>query len=65
MGIGYAYLEGGNTGIDHTQVFEAYVRFLLNDYMAVTADIQYMDESLNGEEGPKGWIPGIRLTAEF
>ena len=65
MGIGYAYLEGGNTGIDHTQVFEAYVRVLLNDYLALTADIQYMDESLNDGEGPRGWIPGIRLTAEF
>jgi len=65
IGIGYAYLEGGNTGIDHTQVFEVYARFLLNDYLAVTADIQYMDEALSDGDGPKGWIPGIRLTAEF
>lgn len=65
LGIGYAYLEGGNTGIDHTHVFEVYARFLLNDYLAVTADIQYMDEALSDGDGPKGWIPGVRFTAEF
>ncbi len=65
IGMGYAYLEGGNTDIDHIHVFEVYVRFLLNDYIAVTADIQYMDETLNDGEGPRGWIPGMRLTAEF
>jgi porin len=65
IGIAYGYLEGGNTGIDRTQVFEAYVRFMLNDYFAVTADFQYQDEQLEEGDGPKGVIPGIRLTAEF
>lgn len=65
IGIAYGYLEGGNRGIDRTQVFEAYVRFMLNDYLAVTADLQYQDEELTGGGGPKGMIPGIRLTAEF
>jgi len=65
IGIAYGYLEGGNTGIDRTHVFEAYVRFLLNDYFAVTADLQYQNEQLEEGGGPKGVIPGIRLTAEF
>jgi porin len=65
IGIAYAYLDGGNTGIDHSHVFEAYVRFVLNDYIAVTADLQYIDEDYDEGKGPCGWIPGIRLTAEF
>jgi porin len=65
IGIAYAYLDGGNTGIDCSQIFEIYARFVLNDYFAVTADLQYMDEKVDGEGGPQGWIPGIRLTAEF
>ena len=65
IGIGYAYLDGGNNGIHHTHVFEFYVRIVLNDYIACTADLQYMDENINGGEGPKGWIPGFRVTGEF
>ena len=65
IGIAYGYLEGGNSGIDRAQVFEAYVRFMLNDYFALTADLQYQDERLEEDGGPKGVIPGIRLTAEF
>jgi porin len=65
MGMGYAYLKGGNTGIDRTQVFEVYVRVVLSAYVALTADLQYMDETRNGEGGPRGWIPGMRLTAAF
>jgi Carbohydrate-selective porin, OprB family len=65
IGIAYGYLEGGNIGIDRTQVFELYVRFLLNDYFAVTADLQYQNERFEGGGGPRGVIPGIRLTAEF
>jgi hypothetical protein len=63
IGIGYAYLDGGNTGIDRTQVFEIYVRFVLNDYVAVTVDLQYMDEKLDDEGDLQGWIPGLRVTA--
>lgn len=65
LGIGYAYLSGGNTGIDRTQVFEAYARFVPKSHFAVTLDLQYMSEELDAGGGPKGWIPGIRLTGEF
>ncbi|MGF1615158.1 MAG: carbohydrate porin [Gammaproteobacteria bacterium] len=65
IGIAYGYLEGGNTGIERTQVFEVYARFMLNDYFALTADLQYQDERLEDGGGPKGVIPGLRLTAEF
>jgi len=65
IGIGYAYLDGGNMGIDNSQVFEAYYRYVFNEYIAATADIQYMKDSM--EEGGRtdGLIFGGRLTAEF
>lgn len=69
IGIGYAYLEGGNGNIDETQVFEAYYRAVLNEQVALTADVQYMKDDLievdARQEDPEGWIFGLRLTAEF
>ncbi|MCG6985230.1 MAG: carbohydrate porin [Thiocapsa sp.] len=69
IGIGYAYLEGGNGDIDHSQVFETYYRLGLNDYVGLTADVQYMEDDITWrdprQENPKGWILGMRLTAEF
>lgn len=69
IGIGYAYLEGGNGDIDKSQVFETYYRVGLNDYVGLTADVQYLEEDLAWsdprQENPKGWILGMRLTAEF
>ncbi len=65
LGIGYAYLDGGNTGIEQSHIFEAYARIALSDIVAVTADLQYIDEEREGFSGPQGWIPGIRVTAEF
>jgi hypothetical protein len=65
IGIGYAHLGGGNLDVDHTGVFEVYGRFPLNSIFAVTGDIQYMKDSMKTGESPKGWIFGIRLTAEF
>lgn|GEM_PF-3436464 len=69
IGIGYAYLEGGNTDVNRSNVFEAYYRAPLNDSFAITADVQYMDDSLEQvdplQENPEGWIFGLRAVAEF
>ena len=65
IGIGYAYLVGGNLDVDHTDVFEVYGRFALNDIFAVTGDVQYMKDSMEEGDSPKGWIFGLRMTAEF
>jgi len=46
-------------------VVELYARILLNDYVAFTADLQYMEEDVEGKNGPKRWIPGFRVTAAF
>jgi len=69
IGAGYAYLEGGNTDVKRTNVFEVYYRAVLNDHLAVTADVQYMDDDLEQldplQEDPEGWIFALRATASF
>ena len=66
IGIGYAYLNGKND-FDYTQVAEVYWRFVLNDYFAVTADVQYMKDKydVSGMGDLEGIISGIRMTTEF
>jgi len=65
IGIGYAHMNGGNLDVDHTHVFETYVRCALNDIFAITGDVQYMKDAMKAGDGPKGWIFGLRLTAEL
>jgi len=65
IGIGYAHLGGGNLDVDHTDVFEVYGRFPLNDIFAITGDIQYMKDFMKEGDSPEGWIFGLRATAEF
>lgn len=65
IGLGYAYLSGGSRNIIRTQVAEAYYRFVVTDYLALTADIQHMrDEKIRGGS-PEGMIYGLRATIEF
>jgi len=67
LGIGYAYLSGGNQDIDRAQVAEGYIRFGLNDILALTLDVQYLDDKYKEGAGSDvdGWIVGMRVTAEF
>ena len=65
IGVGYAYLEGGSLDIKQSQVAEAYYRFVINSYMALSADIQYMKDEVRNQQNPAGFIYGMRLTAEF
>ena len=65
MGIGYAFLGGGNQDIDTTQVLEGYIRFVLTKIFALTLDVQYMREKMKAGEGPKGFIYGVRMAAHF
>ncbi len=65
IGIGYAYLNGGSRNIIRTQVAEFYYRFVMTDYLALTADVQYMRDEKNFGGNPKGFIYGLRATIEF
>jgi len=65
IGVGYAWLNGKND-LDYTQVAEVYWRFVLNEYFAVTADLQYMQDKYdNSRDDVDGVIGGIRMTTEF
>ena len=65
IGLGVAYLDGGNTDLDSSLVCEAYVRFVLTEMFAATADFQYLADDISGNQNPDGWVGSIRLTAEF
>ena len=65
IGLGIAYLDGGNTDLDSSLVTEAYVRLVLNGMFAATADFQYLADDVSGDANPDGWVGSIRLTAEF
>jgi hypothetical protein len=65
IGIGGAYLHGGDLDLDSSQVAEAYARFALNEYFALTLDVQYMKDDYDHADDPKGFIYGVRMTSEF
>ncbi len=65
VGMAYGYLDGADTGISNTNVAELYYRFAANDFLALTADIQYMADAYEDGEDIEGWIFGLRLVAEL
>ena len=67
IGIGYAYLPGADDSeFDYTQLVEVYWRFVLNDYFAVTADLQYMKDGFDTDKNDiDGLILGVRGSVEF
>lgn len=65
IGLGYAWIDGGNLDIERSHVAEAYYRLAANDQFAVTGDIQYIRDSLRSGPDQKGLILGLRMTAEF
>lgn len=65
IGIGYAYLNGGNIEFSGTHVFEAYYRLGLGEYFSLTADAQYMKDNKREKTSPEGWIFSLRGTVEY
>ena len=65
IGMGFAYLSGGNTGISSSRVIEAYYRFVVAKQFAITADVQYMADDLRANRGSQGFVLSLRGTAEF
>ena len=65
IGLGVAYLDGGNTDVDSSLVCEGYVRFVLNEMFAATADVQYLADEVSEAQNPNGWVGSIRATAAF
>jgi porin len=65
IGVAYGYLPGGNEDVRSTQVAELYYRVAISEHFALTADAQYMRDSLRSADGPNGFVLGLRGTFEF
>jgi porin len=65
VGIGLAYLDGGNNRIINTRIFEAYYRLVVNPYLALTGDAQYMRDVFQREPEAKGFVYSLRATVIF
>lgn len=65
LGLGLAWLSGGNSVADGTFALESYYRFNVTESFSLTADIQYMDDSNRIVPGWSGWVLGFRTTAVF
>lgn len=65
IGIGLAFLDGGNSQVQESNVLEVYYRFALNEFAAFTLDFQYLYDDLGEGNEPKGIISGMRFTASF
>ncbi len=65
IGIGYAYLHGGNSTVRHTQIAESYYRWVMTERVALSADLQFVQDSLATGITAHGWVYGIRSTVQF
>jgi len=65
IGIGYAYLDGGNLENARSEAIEAYYRLALNDYLALTADVQHLADDYVDADDVEGWVLGMRAVVEL
>ena len=67
VGIGLAYLDGGNLDLDKAYAFETYYRAALSEHLALTADVQWLQDENKGssDDDAEGWIIGLRLVTGF
>jgi hypothetical protein len=65
IGLGYGYLDGANQDLNYTHVAEAYYRLVVNDHLALTGDIQWMQDKVKQGVSPEGFIFGLRATTQF
>ena len=62
VGIGLAYLDGANNRIANTRIFETYYRLVINQHLAITADIQYNRDELVRAPTAQGVVYSLRTT---
>ena len=65
IGIGLAYLDGGDGRITKTRIFETYYRLVVNPYLALTGDVQYMRDVFLQSPEAKGFMYSLRATFIF
>jgi porin len=65
LGIGFAYVDGGNLDIEHARISEVYWRVALSEVTEFTLDLQYIHETLRTGVSQDGFLPGMRLVSSF
>jgi porin len=65
IGLAYGFLDGGNQDLRGSQVAEVYYRLALSEHFALTADAQYLRETVKSADDPHGFVLGLRATFEF
>ena len=66
VGIGVALLDGAkNSGINDTTALEAYYKFVISDIFDLSADAQWIEDDVEDDENPEGFLVGLRLNASF
>ena len=65
IGIGVVYLEGGKSSINSTRIAEGYYRWVFNPYLAMTADVQYVEDRYNQASETAGFIYSTRASVNF
>lgn len=65
IGLGIAYLFGGNLDIQSTRLSEVYYRLAVGKRFALTADFQYMRDDKKSGQDIEGFIFGLRSTILF
>lgn len=64
IGIGLARLKGGGI-LDSTTIAETYYRLVVNPYLALTADIQFMQDRYRTTRDIEGFVYSLRTTFNF
>ena len=65
IGIALGYMYGGNRKIIKTRLAEVYYRMVITPKLALTGDIQYMDDHYRTTPNAEGMIYSLRGTVNF
>ncbi len=66
IGLGLAYLDGGNKSISNSRIAETYYRMVIYPpHLAFTADFQYIRDEYVQAPAVQGTVFGLRATVNF
>ena len=65
LGLACGFLNGGNQDLRRTHVEEVYYRLAISEHFALTADAQYLRNTVASADDPHGFVLGLRATFEF
>ncbi len=65
IGVGYAWLNGGNTGIQSTHAIEAYLRMQLIESLSLSLDAQYIYDNRTDGADADGVVLGAFLVFTY